>query len=64
MKTVLATYIFYILFLVLWLIGEVRCIYKMCTCNWEPIGKAEILYTAGAFTPLGGAIGFFNIYDN
>jgi hypothetical protein len=44
-------------------IGEVRCIYKMCRCNWEPIGKAEIIYTVGTFTGLGCLIGYFNITD-
>jgi len=43
--------------------GECRCIYKMCTCNWEPIGKAEIVYTVGAFTGTGVVIGYINIKD-
>ena len=25
------------------LIGEVKCIYKAIKCNWEPIGKAELV---------------------
>jgi hypothetical protein len=45
------------------IIGELRCIYKMVTCNWEPIGKAEILYTVGTFTGLGCIIGWINIED-
>ncbi len=45
------------------LIGEIRCIYKMCMCNWEPIGKAEVFYTVGTFTGLGSIIGWFNIED-
>jgi hypothetical protein len=45
------------------LIGEVRCIYKMATCNWNPIGKAEIIYTASAFTGLGVIVGYINIED-
>ena len=48
---------------ILALIGEIRCIYKMCTCNWEPVGKAEILYTAGTFTGLGAIIGWVDIQD-
>lgn len=43
--------------------GEIRCIYKMCTCNWEPIGKAEIVYTVGTFTGAGVVIGYLNIED-
>jgi hypothetical protein len=55
-----------ILFLVIWvlaIIGEVRCIYKAFTCNWEPIGKAEIIYTGAAFTGFGAIVGWVNIED-
>lgn len=45
------------------LIGEVKCIIKMVNCNWDPIGKAEIIYTAGTFTGLGAVIGYLNIED-
>lgn len=45
------------------LIGEVRCIYKAVTCNWEPIGKAEIVYTGAAVTGLGIIVGYLNIED-
>lgn len=55
--------LFIILIVVLGLIGEIRCIYKMITCNWEPIGKAEILYTVGTFTGLGAVIGWIDIKD-
>lgn len=51
------------LFVGLFLAGEIQCIYKMCTCNWEPVGKAEIIYTAGTFTGAGCVIGWFNIED-
>lgn len=43
--------------------GEIRCIYKMVTCNWEPVGKAEVIYTIGTFTGLGAIIGYINIED-
>jgi hypothetical protein len=59
MKTVIITFVIYILLI----IGEVRCIYKAFTCNWEPIGKAEILYTAAACTGLGTIVGYFDIQD-
>ncbi len=52
--------------IILWglaLFGEIRCIYKMCTCNWEPIGKAEIVYTVGTFTGAGVVIGYLSIED-
>jgi len=45
------------------LFGEFRCIYKMCTCNWEPVGKAEAVYTIGTFTGLGVVIGYLDIED-
>ena len=52
-----------ILIAILGLIGEIRCIYKMLTCNWEPIGKAEVVYTVGVFTGLGSVIGYIDIED-
>ena len=44
-------------------VGEIRCIYKAITCNWEPIGKAEIVYTISAFTPIGVIVGYIDIKD-
>ncbi len=35
----------------------------MVECNWEPIGKAEILYTVGTFTGTGAIIGYLDIED-
>lgn len=52
-----------LLFVLAVLIGEVRCIYKACTCNWQPIGKAEMVYTIGACTGLGAVVGWINIED-
>lgn len=43
--------------------GEIRCIYKAFTCNWEPIGKAEIIYTVSALTGFGVITGYININD-
>jgi hypothetical protein len=45
------------------LVGEVKCIVKACKCNWEPIGKAEVVYTAAAFTGLGVVVGYIDITD-
>ena len=45
------------------IIGEVKCIIKMVECNWEPIGKAEVIYTVGTFTGLGCVIGYIDIKD-
>ena len=45
------------------LIGEVLCIYKAVKCNWEPVGKAEMVYTVSAITGLGCIVGYINIKD-
>ena len=63
MKTVIIMYVIYIAFIILAVTGEVKCIIKAINCNWEPIGKAEIIYTAGAFTGLGSIIGWMDIKD-
>ncbi len=55
--------IIYLVFVIAALIGEIKCVIKMVSCNWEPIGKAEIIYTAGTFTGLGAVIGYINIQD-
>ena len=52
-----------LLFIALVGYGYIRCVYKMITCNWEPIGKAEVVYTVGTFTGAGVVIGYFNIKD-
>jgi len=52
-----------VLMIILFFIGWCKCVYKMTQCDWEPIGKAEIIYTAGTFTGLGGIIGWFDIED-
>lgn len=52
-----------IFFILAMLIGEIRCVYKALTCNWEPIGKAEVIYTASSLTGLGCFIGWLNIED-
>jgi hypothetical protein len=45
------------------LVGEVKCIIKMVQCNWEPIGKAEVIYTAATFTGVGCIVGYIDIQD-
>jgi hypothetical protein len=45
------------------LIGEIKCIIKAINCNWEPVGKAEIIYTGSAVTGLGCITGWFDIED-
>lgn len=48
---------------VLLLVGEVKCFYKVFICDWNPIGKAEVIYTASAFTGLGCIVGWLDIED-
>ena len=38
-------------------------IYKAVKCNWEPIGKAEIVYTVAACTGVGAIVGWIDIED-
>lgn len=45
------------------LVGEILCIYKAINCNWEPVGKAEIVYTGASITGLGAIVGYFDIED-
>ena len=61
MKKVAVVYLIIVAVLV---IGEVKCIIKAFSCNWEPVGKAEILYTGSALTGLGCITGYFDIEDN
>ena len=53
----------YLVLTVILLIGEVKCVIKMCSCNWEPVGKSEAVYTIGTFTGLGCVIGYIDIKD-
>ena len=48
---------------VLAVVGEVKCIIKAFKCNWEPVGKAEIIYTGSAVTGLGCITGWIDIED-
>ncbi len=53
----------YLAIIVASLIGEVKCIIKAVNCNWEPVGKAEAIYTIGCFTCTGAIIGYIDIED-
>ena len=45
------------------LVGEVKCIVKAFSCNWEPIGKAEVAYTICSLCGAGMVVGYINIED-
>lgn len=61
-KGVIATIAMILLSLFL-IVGEIKCIIKAVNCNWEPIGKAEVVYTASALTGAGCIVGWINIKD-
>jgi hypothetical protein len=61
--TIKLIFVVYILAAILCVTGEVLCIIKMVRCNWDPIGKAECIYTIGTFTGAGVVIGYLNIQD-
>jgi len=63
MKSGLLVILVSVAFVISLIVGEVMCIYKMCKCNWDPIGKSEIFYTVGTFTGAGCIIGYFDIKD-
>lgn len=50
-------------FYILLIVGWVKCVIKTINCNWDPIGKAEVIYTIGCFTGAGGIIGYIDITD-
>jgi len=55
--------IFYLAIIAIVITGEVKCIIKAFKCNWEPIGKAEVIYTASACCGLGAIVGYIDIQD-
>jgi hypothetical protein len=63
MKTHVLTMLFIFLLIVLSGIGEAMCIYKAVKCNWDPIGKAEIVYTASALCGAGAIVGYIDVED-
>lgn len=48
---------------VLAIVGEIKCIVHAVNCNWEPVGKAEVIYTASACCGLGAIVGWIDIED-
>ena len=52
-----------LLLIVFLFVGEFMCIVKAFSCNYEPIGKAEIVYTGAAMTGLGCIVGWIDIED-
>jgi hypothetical protein len=63
MREFIISVVIFLVFAVAPAVGWCRCVYKMCVCNWEPVGKAEIFYTVGTFTGAGIVIGYIDIKD-
>jgi hypothetical protein len=63
MKTGIALIVIYSAIIIAALVGEVKCIIKAIDCNWEPVGKAEIVYTGASLTGLGAIVGYMDIQD-
>lgn len=57
-KTELTIIIIYFIILLLGFIGWIKCLIKLIQCDFDPIGKAEIIYGIGTFTPFGAIIGW------
>jgi hypothetical protein len=63
MKGTIIGGIIYLAIAIALLVGEIKCIVKMIDCNWEPIEKAEVIYTAATFTGVGCIVGYIDIQD-
>lgn len=61
MKSVFISGIIYVAFIIAALVGEVKCIVKLCQCDFEPSYKAEVFYTIGTFTGVGAVIGYLDL---
>lgn len=47
--------------ILLWVCGYVFCIFRLCRCKWDPIGKPEIIYSLAILTGLAGIVGYIKI---
>jgi len=47
-------------FIIALLLGYVMNIYKLCTCDFEPSYKAEVIHTVGLMTGLGAVTGYLD----
>jgi hypothetical protein len=64
MKTSMVLVLIYVAIVIAAITGEVICIINAIDCNWEPVGKAEIIYTGASLTGLGCVVGYIDIQDN
>ena len=63
MRSTKIVLILYLFICIIAVVGEIKCIVKAVKCNWEPVGKAEVIYTASALTGFGVVVGWIDIED-
>ena len=63
MKTSIIIVFIWLSIVIAALVGEIKCVIKAVNCNWEPVGRAEVVYTVAALTGFGSIVGYFNIED-
>lgn len=56
-------YVFTVMLGIFMTIGEVMCIVKCISSDWEPSYKREIIYGASALSGIGAIVGYLNIPD-
>lgn len=44
----------------LMLLGQIQCLYKLCSCDFEPSYKAEIIYSVSLITGVGVVTGYMD----
>jgi hypothetical protein len=52
--------IIYLVFIILFLVGEVKCIVKFFQCDFKESYKAEIIYGVSMATGLGCVVGYMD----
>lgn len=45
---------------ILLIVGYVKCVVKLCQCDFEPSHKAEVIYSVGTLTGLGCIVGYID----
>lgn len=58
------TLLVYLLIVVAIIVGEIKCVVKAIRCDWDPVGKAEIIYTASFLCGAGAIVGWIDIDDS
>lgn len=55
-----ATEIVTVLFCVILIVGQIKCVFKFFSCDFEPSYKAEIVYGVSLITGLGCITGWMD----